>query len=132
MEFVYPAIIRVKDDGTCLYSFPDFPGCSGERPTLVAALREAGREVTAKVDFLVENNQPVPDATKREDVRTGPEEFVNMIVAVINPGFTRRNLGMPKWMDEAFLKANTGLSFSAVLQEAVLTKLPPEVIAKHS
>ena len=130
MEFVYPAIFRVKDGGACLYSFPDFPGCSGERETLVAALREAGRDLTAKVDALLENNEAVPAATPREDVRTGDGEFVNLVVAVVNPGMTRRNLGMPKWMDAAFLKSNPGVPFSTVLQEAVLAKIPLEMIKK--
>ena len=121
-EYVYPALFHKNDDGSYTITYPDLPGCISEGKDLGNAMYMAQSALTGWVEYLTDKKMEIPQASVLQDVKTGEDEFANLIRANIRDGkAVRRTVSIPKWMDDAVTEA--GLSLSRVLQDALKTRL---------
>lgn len=122
-EYVYPAVFHFNsDDGSYTVTFPDLPGCITEGKSLENALYMASDALTIWLEYTIEEGQTVPDASERTTIQHEPDEFVNLIRAVVrDERAVRRTVSIPKWLDEQV--SASGISLSKVLQEALKERL---------
>ena len=122
MKIVYPALFTPLEKGTgyCV-AFPDLPGCVTEGDSWV-------------LDELEDGN-PVPEASRREDIPiTEPQSFVNLVVLDMDSyaekygqKAVRKNCTIPAWLNT--LAEKKGISFSEALQEGLAQKLNLKITA---
>ena len=123
MEYIYPAIFRVNDDGSYTITFPDLPGCISEGKSLGNALSMAQSALTQWIEYLVNKKQDIPQASVIGTIHIADGEFVNLTRAEIrDERAVRRTVSIPKWMDEQVSASK--LSLSRILQDALINKLP--------
>ena len=82
MKIVYPALFTPLEKGTgyCV-TFPDLPGCVTEGDSLAEAIEMAVDAASGWVLDELEDGNPVPEASRREDIPiTEPQSFVNLVV----------------------------------------------------
>lgn len=121
-SYIYPAVFHSNSDGSYTVLFPDLPGCITEGKDLESALRMAQEALHTWMEYTVEHKDPVPRPTKLQDVHVTDAEFVNLICAAVKDDRSvRRNVSIPKWMDEQ--ASAEGLSLSRVLQDALRDRL---------
>ena len=121
-RYIYPAVFHANDDGSYTVIFPDLPGCITEGKDLENALSMAQDALYAWMEYTVENGVSVPAASSPRDVQVSDAEFVNLIRADVKDArAVRRNVSIPKWMDEQ--ASAKGLSLSRVLQDALSERL---------
>lgn len=124
MEYAYPAIFQANSDGSYTITFPDLPGCISEGKSLGNAMYMAQAALAQWLEYLMDRKQEFPEASSVQDVKTGDDEFVNLILAVVmDRRAVKRTVSIPKWMDDKAIKA--GLSLSRILQNALNEKLHP-------
>jgi predicted RNase H-like HicB family nuclease len=120
MEYVYPAIFHKNVDESFTIIFPDLPGCISEGKSLGNAMYMAQSALAQWINYLTDKKQEIPEASS--DITVEPDEFVNLICAEVKDGHAvKRTVSIPKWMDDKV--AQSGLSLSRVLQEALSEKL---------
>ena len=119
MEYVYPAVFSPNDDGSITVTYPDLPGCISEGKTLANALYMAQSALTQWIEYLSDKSVTIPNASSaHEIVLTTEGDFVNLIRCEPKDSrAVRRNVSIPKWMDEKVVA--DGLSLSRVLQDAL-------------
>ena len=123
MEYIYPAIFHVNNDGSYTITFPDLPGCISEGKSLGNALSMAQSALNQWIEYLTDKRQEIPQASDIGAIRAGDGEFVNLIRAdVRGERAVRRTVSIPKWMDEQV--AASGLSLSRVLQDVLSARFP--------
>ena len=123
MEYIYPAVFHVNDDGSYTITFPDLPGCISEGKSLGNALNMAQSALSQWLGYMADQKQEIPQSSNIGDVRADDGEFVNLIrVDIRDERAVRRTVSIPKWMDDKV--CSSGLSLSRVLQDALITKLP--------
>lgn len=121
-SYIYPAVFHANDDGSYTVIFPDLPGCITEGKNLENALSMAQDALHAWMEYTVENGDPIPTASNPKAVQVSDAEFVNLIRTEIKDARSvRRNVSIPKWMDEQ--ASAKGLSLSRVLQDALNERL---------
>lgn len=121
-QYVYPATFHPNDDGTYTVIFPDLPGCITEGKSLENALYMAQDALTTWLEYTIDHNELVPEASRLQSVSLEGEEFANLIRAEIKDNHAvRRTVSIPKWMDDMVSEA--GLSLSRVLQDALKSRL---------
>lgn len=120
-EYVYPAIFCKNNDGSFTITYPDLPGCISEGKSLGNAMYMAQSALVQWIRYMTDKKLSIPEASDIKDIRTTPEEFVNLIRAEIKDDHAiRRTISIPKWMDDKVTES--GLSLSRVLQEALRDK----------
>jgi predicted RNase H-like HicB family nuclease len=125
MEYVYPAVFHLNNDGTLTVTYPDLSGCVSEGKSLGNALYMAQSALAQWIEYLADKKQKIPKATAYADIKTAEGEFVNLIRAnVKDERAVKRTVSLPKWMDEKAIES--GLSLSRVLQDALIARLPSE------
>ena len=83
MRFVYPAVIKEREDGTFHAYFPDLSMCEAEGPTLMQVLREAKEAAYNWVDLeLMEDDPRMPPSSDPEDIILKEGEFVRNILVI--------------------------------------------------
>lgn len=124
-EYVYPALFHPNDDdGSFTIIFPDLPGCISEGKSLGNAMYMAQSALTQWIEYLTDKKQEIPPASRPQDIATKPGEFINLIRADVKDGrAVKRTVSIPKWMDDRV--AESGLSLSRVLQDALRDRLAP-------
>ena len=123
MEYVYPAVFHVNDDGSYTIIFPDLPGCISEGKSLGNALNMAQSALSQWLGYMTDRKQEIPQASNIGAVRANDGEFVNLIrVDIRDERAVRRTVSIPKWMDDKVCAS--GLSLSRVLQDALIARLP--------
>ena len=122
MEYVYAAMFEAADEGGYAVSFPDLPGCYSQGKTLYEAIDMAQSALKQWIEYLTDKGQPIPGASRIEDMQTPANGFLNLICAELkNKRAVKRTVSIPQWMDE---KVNeSGLSLSRVLQDALNERL---------
>lgn len=121
-QYVYPAAFHPNDDGTYTVIFPDLPGCITEGKSLENALYMAQDALSTWLEYTIDHSEPVPEASRLQNVPLEGEEFANLIRAEIRDNHAvRRTVSIPKWMDDMVSEA--GLSLSRVLQDALKSRL---------
>jgi predicted RNase H-like HicB family nuclease len=124
MEYIYPAVFHKNDDGTYTVTYPDLPGCISEGKSLGNALQMAQSALTQWIEYLKDKKQALPKASMIGEIATNEYDFINFVRAEVRDGrAVKRTVSIPKWMDEKV--AETGLSLSRVLQDALIARLPP-------
>ena len=121
-EYIYPAIFHPNNDGSYTITYPDLPGCISEGKTLGNAMHMAQSALTQWIEYLKDKKQEIPSASSVKAIKTADDEFINLIRADVKDGrAVKRTVSIPKWMDDQV--AETGLSLSRVLQDALRDKL---------
>ena len=136
MKIVYPALFTPLEKGTdyCV-AFPDLPGCVTEGDSLAEAIEMAVDAASGWVLDELEDGNPVPEASKREDIPiTEPQSFVNLVVLDMDSyaekygqKAVRKNCTIPAWLNT--LAEKKGISFSEALQEGLAQKPNSKITA---
>lgn len=128
MKMIYPAIFYPYSDGSGGYvvEFPDLPGCVTGGRDLAEALEMAVDAASGWVLDELEEGNPVPQASKYEEVKPKDNGQVNMILLNMNEyaerygeKAVRKNVTIPAWLNTFAEKQR--INFSQVLQEALLS-----------
>ena len=118
MEYIYPAIFHANDDSSYTITYPDLPGCISEGKTLVNAVYMAQSALSQWIEYLINKNQVLPNATDIRGITVSNDEFVNLVRADVRDNrAVKRTVSIPKWMDDKV--AESRLSLSRVLQDAL-------------
>ena len=118
MEYVYPAVFHPNNNGSYTITFPDLPGCVSEGKSLPNALYMAQAALFDWAECMEEDGDPIPAAAPHRAITLEDGEFVNYIRAETRDArAVRRNISIPRWMDEQVTKR--GLSLSRVVQDAL-------------
>lgn len=129
MKLVYPAIFTPYEDGSGGFAveFPDLGGCVTGGDDLAEALFMAEDAASGWVLTELEDGNPVPKASKLEDMKTSDEQFASLVAldmdtyaAKYGSNAVKKTLTIPAWLN-TFVEQN-GISCSKVLQNA-LTKM---------
>lgn len=129
MKLIYPAIFYPYSDGSGGYvvEFPDLPGCVTGGKDLAEALEMAVDAASGWVLDELEEGNPVPRASKYQEVQPKDSGQVNMILLNMDEyaerygeKAVRKNVTIPAWLNTFAEKQN--INFSQVLQEALLVK----------
>ena len=125
-EYVYPALFHSNaDDGSYTITYPDFPGCISEGKSLENALYMAQDALRVWIGYVLDEGETLPVPTPMRQIEPSPDEFVNMVRAVVQDNrAVRRTVSIPKWMDDRVSAA--GISLSKVLQDALKARLSAE------
>ena len=121
-SYVYPAVFHFNDDdGSYTVRFPDLE-CTTEGKNLDNALYMAQDLLTGWLEYCTEKGTELPAASRPQDVRTEPGEFVNLIRAELKDGrAVKRTVSLPQGLDDQASAA--GLSLSRILQDALKDRL---------
>ena len=117
-----------NSEGFCV-TFPDLPGCVTQGHSLPEALENAIDAASGWVLDELEDGNPAPKASPRENIKIAESgDFVNLIALDIDAyaekfgtKAVRKNCTIPAWMDTAAEKK--GLNFSAILKEGIEMRL---------
>ena len=129
MKLIYPAIFYPYSDGSGGYvvEFPDLPGCVTGGKDLAEALEMAVDAASGWVLDELEEGNPVPRASKYQEVQPKDSGQVNMILLNMDEyaerygeKAVRKNVTIPAWLNTFAEKQS--INFSQVLQEALLVK----------
>lgn len=129
MKLIYPAIFYPYTDGSGGYvvEFPDLPGCVTGGKDLAEALEMAVDAASGWVLDELEEGNPVPRASKYQEVQPKDSGQVNMILLNMDEyaerygeKAVRKNVTIPAWLNTFAEKQS--INFSQVLQEALLVK----------
>lgn len=129
MKLIYPAVFYPFTDGSGGYTveFPDLLGCVTEGKNLQEALEMATDAASGWVLDELEEGNPVPAASRYEDVVSKEHGQINMILLDMDAyaeqygeKAVRKNVTIPAWLNTFAEKQK--INFSQVLQEALLSK----------
>lgn len=129
MKLIYPAVFYPFSDGSGGYvvEFPDLPGCVTEGKNLENAFENATDAASGWVLDELEEGNPVPEASKYENVVTRENGQVNMVLLDMDAyaeqygeKAVRKNVTIPAWLNTFAEKQK--INFSQALQEALLAK----------
>ena len=129
MKLIYPAIFYPYSDGSGGYvvEFPDLPGCVTGGKDFAEALEMAVDAASGWVLDELEEGNPVPRASKYQEVQPKDSGQVNMILLNMDEyaerygeKAVRKNVTIPAWLNTFAEKQS--INFSQVLQEALLVK----------
>ena len=130
MKLIYPAVFYPFSDGSGGYTveFPDLPGCVTEGKNLEEAIEMAADAASGWVLDELEEGNPVPEASRYEDVVFRNRGQINMILLDMDAyaeqygeKAVRKNVTIPAWLNTFAEKQK--INFSQVLQEALLSKV---------
>ncbi len=118
MDYIYPAVFHVNNDGSYTITYPDLPGCVSEGKSLGNALDMAQSALSQWLGYLAHKDMVIPGASPARDIHIEDGEFVNLVCAKAeDTRAVRRTVSIPKWMDDKATKS--GLSLSRILQSAL-------------
>ena len=124
MEYIYPAIFEQNSDGSYTVTYPDLLGCISEGKSLANAMSMAEDALSQWLDYLIDKQLEVPDASHISSVVCGENEFVSLVKATkLGEIAIDRIVSLPKWLDDK--SAQAGLVLSHVLQEALVERFAP-------
>lgn len=122
MEYIYPALFENNYDGSYTITYPDLPGCISEGKSLSNAMDMAQKALTQWLEFLLDENDKIPNPSDIKEMKTTDNQFLSLIRADIRDNrAVRRTVSIPGWMDTRAAKA--GISLSKILQDALKEKL---------
>ena len=118
MEYVYPAVFTIADEGGYVVSFPDLRGAYSQGDDLAEALRMAQSALSQWLTYLTDKKLDIPAPSPIGAIKPEDGEFVNLMrVEVKDNRAVKRTISIPRWMDEKV--SESGLSLSRVLQDAL-------------
>lgn len=122
MDYIYPAIFERNDDDSYTITFPDLPGCISEGKSLGNAMDMAKKALKQWIEYLLDENEIVPEPSNIKKIKPLENQFANLIQAEIRDNrAVRRTVSIPRWLD---VKAtDAGISLSKILQDALKERL---------
>lgn len=70
MRFIYPAVIRKKEDGTYHGELPDLEGCYGDGDSMDECIRSCNQAAYDWIDLEMHEEDPdLPAASEKEDLQ---------------------------------------------------------------
>lgn len=119
---IYPAIFHEEE--TYWVEFPDLEGCVTEGSTLEEAMENAQEAMGLYLAALLEENQPLPQATNIKEIKT--KDVVSFVSVDVNKyrrstKAVKKTLSIPEWL--AIEAERNNLSLSKVLQDGLRSKL---------
>lgn len=122
MGYIYPAIFELNNDNSYTITFPDLPGCISEGKSLGNAMDMAKKALTQWIEYLLDENETVPEPSSIKTIKPLENQFVNLILAEIRDNrAVRRTVSIPRWLD---VKASdAGISLSKILQDALKERI---------
>lgn len=79
MEYYYPAVFSVNEDGSYTITFPDLHGCISEGKSLPNAMHMASDALTQWLSYLAEKGRPIPKPTAPQKIKFSEGEFVTLV-----------------------------------------------------
>ena len=124
MKYVYAAVFEAAGEGGYAVSFPDLPGCYSQGRSLHEAISMAQLALAQWAEYLADKGIPLPCASGIGDIAAPENGFVNLVCAELkSKRAVKRTVSIPQWMDDKV--AESGLSLSRVLQDALAERLKP-------
>lgn len=126
-KVVYPAVFTYEPDQEIAVIFPDL-GVATSGVDENDAL-DSARECLALVIFgLEDDNEPIPEPTKLQDVKTAPNERAVLVDAYMpavrlaqENRAVNRTVTLPAWLNAKAVER--GVNFSQTLQQALREQL---------
>ena len=116
------------NDAGISVTFPDLCGCVSHGDTESEALKNAREVLALHMYGIEEDGDEIPKASSLRSLTLEKDEYAVLIEAFMPPmrekirnSYVKKTLSIPYWMN-AEAEAN-GINFSAVLQEALRTRL---------
>ncbi len=128
MKMIYPAVFYPYSDrsGGYVVEFPDLQGCVTGGKNLEEAMEMAVDAASGWVLDELEEGNPVPQASRYEEIQPKEEGQVNLVMLDIDAyaerygeKAVRKNVTIPAWLNTFAEKQR--INFSQVLQEALLS-----------
>jgi len=127
MIYVFPAIFTPVAEGFAI-RFPDLPGTNSQGKDMAEAIYMARDALASWLDYLLDENQPIPAPSKPNEISLEGGQFVTMIDVDMQAYRRRKNskavkktLSIPSWLNEEAEAQN--VNFSAILQDALKAHL---------
>lgn len=126
MKLVYPAIFYPQEEQSgYTVEIPDLPGCVSCGSDIAEAIAMGVDAASGWVLDEIEDNKPIPKASRIEDIHPEDGGFVSLLVLDMDSYIqkygtksVRKNLTIPAWLNTFAEKNN--LNISKVLQDALL------------
>lgn len=124
MNRTYPVVIE-KGDGVFGAFFPDLPGCVGAGDSVEEAFEDAQAALALHLAGMVEDGDPLPDATPLADVALNDPEVTVVSVLLASAPVTGKTTRINITMDSTLLAAidTVTTNRSAWLADAALQAL---------
>jgi len=124
MKYAYTAVFTPEKNGFYSVCFPDLQGCYTSGDDMSDAIYMAQDVLNLTLYDLEQDNKPIPQASKPQDIKTTGEQF-SSVIAVDTDTYRRfyenksvkKTLTIPMWLNERAEQAN--VNFSGVLQSAL-------------
>jgi predicted RNase H-like HicB family nuclease len=128
MKYTYTAIFTPEKNGLYSVVFPDLQGCYTSGDNMADAVYMAQDVLCLTLYDLEQDKEPIPAASKPQDLKTTENQFTSVIVAdtetyrrFYENKTVKKTLTIPMWLNEQAEQAN--VNFSQVLQEGLKVKL---------
>lgn len=126
MKLVYPAIFYPQEEQSgYIVEISNLPGCVSCGSDIAEAIAMGVDAASGWVLDEIEDNKPIPKASRIEDIHPEDGGFVSLLVLDMDSYIqkygtksVRKNLTIPAWLNTFAEKNN--LNISKVLQDALL------------
>jgi predicted RNase H-like HicB family nuclease len=85
MEFIYPAVFHINEDGSFTITHPDLPGCISEGKNLSNALTMARYALSQWLEYLSDKGVSIPQASLITDIVTSDDGDFTTLIRVGSP-----------------------------------------------
>ena len=129
-KYVFPAVFRSapQEDGGYTVKFPDIPNCFTEGESLADALEAAADALCLMLYDMEESGDAIPVASSLSDIQTDNGAIISLVACdtleyrkFYDKKAVKKTLTIPNWLNTLAERAD--VNFSAVLQEALISKL---------
>jgi predicted RNase H-like HicB family nuclease len=123
MVYVFPALFTPVENGYAI-RFPDLPGTNSQGNDLANAILLARDALASWLDYLIDENEVIPNPSMTNNIPLDDGQFVTMIDIDMtayrrhkNSKAVKKTLSIPSWLNEEAEAHN--VNFSSILQEAL-------------
>lgn len=126
-RYTFPAFFLDEEEQVSVV-FPDLPGCVTTGEDFDHALKMAEEALGGHLFCMDQAGETIPEPTPVRKLKLEPGEYVVMVsiwvplvVERIKPVYVRKNLTIPRWLNQRAEDAH--INFSNVLQDALRERL---------
>lgn len=127
-KYAYPAIFTPEENGGFSINFPDLDGCYTCGDNMEDAIAMAEDALALILYGYEQDSRQIPVPSQISAIHTEQGEFINYILCdtltyrkMYNNKAVKKTLTIPEWLNESAMAS--GLNFSQVLQEALMSKI---------
>lgn len=128
--YAFPAVLTFEEGYEIAVTFPDLPGCTTSGADEKEALAMAKEALSLHLYAIEQDNEEIPAASSTSKLKKEIE--INECVAIVEVFMpvirtaqenksVNRTVTLPAWLNARALES--GVNFSAVLQDALKTQL---------